>query len=79
MLTADIGCLTDETNHLQIIGNYVYGARTGFRAEEQPGGKRPAANNVYVRMTAVPFEFTDPQRGAFTPEAGMVVGGSPAP
>src|SRR5437773_1483677 len=30
VLTADIGCLTDETNHLQIIGNYVYGARTGF-------------------------------------------------
>ena len=48
VLTADIGCLTDETNHLQIIGNYVYGARTGFRAEERPGGKRPAANNVYI-------------------------------
>jgi hypothetical protein len=48
VLTADVGILADETNHLQVIGNYVYSARTGFRAQEQPGGKRPASNNVYV-------------------------------
>jgi parallel beta-helix repeat protein len=48
VLTADVGVVADETNHLQVIGNYVYAPRTGFRAEAQPGGKRTADNNVYV-------------------------------
>jgi hypothetical protein len=48
VLTVDVGVLADETNHLQVIGNYVFAPRTGFRAARRPDGKRSADNNVFV-------------------------------
>jgi len=48
VLGPDVGVLADEANHLQVIGNYVYGPRTGFRALERPGGKAGASNVVFV-------------------------------
>jgi murein DD-endopeptidase MepM/ murein hydrolase activator NlpD len=32
--------------------------------------------NDDMELRSIPFEFTDPAHGAFTPEAGMVVGGN---
>jgi len=48
VLSADVGVLTDETNEMQVVGNYVFSPRTGFQAEQRPGGRRPANNNTYV-------------------------------
>jgi hypothetical protein len=48
VLGPDVGVVADEANHLQLIGNYVYGPRTGFRAIERPGGKASASNVVFV-------------------------------
>jgi nitrous oxidase accessory protein NosD len=64
ILRADVGVLADETNHVQLIGNYVYDARTGFRAGVRPDGRRQAANNVYVNNRVL------------TGGSGFVVGGS---
>jgi parallel beta-helix repeat protein len=47
VLNPDVGVLADETNHLQVIGNYVFAPKTGFRAVERPGGKG-ANNGVFV-------------------------------
>lgn len=48
VLSPDVGVLADESNHLQVIGNYVFAPRTGFHATERPGGKALAANGVFV-------------------------------
>jgi len=47
VLRPDVGVVADETNHLQVIGNYVFGPHTGFRAVVRPGGKA-SANGVFV-------------------------------
>ena len=47
VLNPDVGVVADETNHLQVIGNYVFAPKTGFRAVERPGGKS-ANNGVFV-------------------------------
>jgi nitrous oxidase accessory protein NosD len=64
LLTVDVGCLADESNHLQILGNYVFAPRIGFRAGRRPGGKGTAHNNVYVNNRVL------------TGGAGFVVRGS---
>ena len=71
VLTADVGILADESNHLQVIGNYVYAPRTGFRAQEQPGGKRPANNNVFVNNRVL-----SGGRGFVVRGSGMVLVGN---
>jgi nitrous oxidase accessory protein NosD len=53
VLSPDVGVLADETNHLQILGNYVFAPRTGFRAIERPGGKASANNAVFVNNRIV--------------------------
>jgi hypothetical protein len=47
VLNPDVGVVADETNHLQVIGNYVFAPKTGFRAAARPGGK-DANNGVFV-------------------------------
>jgi parallel beta-helix repeat protein len=48
ILSPDVGVLADETNHLQVIGNYVFAPRIGFRAAERPDGRTSANNGVFV-------------------------------
>jgi hypothetical protein len=48
VLKPDVGVLADETNHLQVIGNYVFAPTTGFRATQRAGGKDSANNGIFV-------------------------------
>ena len=48
VFSPDVGVLADEANHLQVLGNYVFAPRTGFRAGLREGSKQPAANVVFV-------------------------------
>jgi len=48
VLGPDVGVIADDTNHLQVLGNYVFSPRTGFRAVARPGGKAGASNAVFV-------------------------------
>ena len=48
MLGPDVGVVADDTNHLQVLGNYVFSPRTGFRAVPRPGAKGGASNAVFV-------------------------------
>ena len=48
VLNPDVGVIADETNHLQVLGNYVFAPKTGFRAVARPGEKASANNGVFV-------------------------------
>jgi nitrous oxidase accessory protein NosD len=48
VLAPDVGVIADDTNHLQVLGNYVFSPRTGFRAVGRPGGKAGASNAIFV-------------------------------
>jgi hypothetical protein len=53
LIAVDVGCLADESNHLQVTGNYVALSRSGFRAGKRAGGKQTAHNNVYVNNRVI--------------------------
>jgi hypothetical protein len=48
LLSVGIGCVSDGSNHLQFLGNYVFAPKTGFRAGVLTERKAWAHNNVYV-------------------------------